>query len=121
VLVCIGNRCRKAVSAKGFVEHLRKIHKEEPRIRRKVQEYVEGFPYNYDYSNIQLPKDGSAPQPIIPIVDGFRCKECSFVTQSRDAMKKHGNKVHNKKRVPDDELFQAARLQSWFRDGKERY
>jgi hypothetical protein len=25
------------------------------------------------------------------------------------------------KRVADDELFQPARLQSWFQDGKERY
>ena len=52
VLVCLGNGCRKAVSAKGFSAHLRNIHKEKPPIRKKVEEYVVGFPYNYDYSNI---------------------------------------------------------------------
>lgn len=121
VLVCLGNGCRKAVSARGFVEHLRKIHKEKPPIRKKVYEYTEGFPHDYDYSNIQLPNDGLLPQPVIPIVDGFQCKDCGFKTQDHSNIRKHGNKVHNKKRIPNNELFQAVRLQSWFRDGKERY
>jgi hypothetical protein len=33
----------------------------------------------------------------------------------------HGNKEHGKKRVADEDLFNPVRLQSWFREGKERY
>jgi hypothetical protein len=36
-------------------------------------------------------------------------------------MRKHGNKVHNKKRVPNEDIFQAVRLQSWFGEKRERY
>jgi len=36
-------------------------------------------------------------------------------------MRTHSNKAHGKKRVRDEEMFTAVRLQSWFREGKERY
>jgi hypothetical protein len=72
-----------------------------------------------------LPRGGLGPQAIIKIVNGFRCKHCQieapFKTRSRDAIKKHGNKEHSKKRVAEDELFDSVRLQSWFWEGKEQY
>jgi hypothetical protein len=56
----------------GIVEHLRKIHQADKAIRAQAQEYIARFPeWNYNYSTIQLPLDGLAPQPIIPIFDGF--------------------------------------------------
>ena len=82
---------------------------------------MSGFPYEYNYKTIVVPIDGNAPQPVIPIVDGFQCRHCQFNSQNRKAMKEHGNKQHAMKRVEDDALFQAVRLQTWFRDGKERY
>jgi hypothetical protein len=68
-----------------------------------------------------LPADGLAPQPVIPIVDGFQCRQCPYHSQSRKKMKVHGNKEHSLKRIADDELFQPVRMQSWFGEGKERY
>src|SRR5436305_1868960 len=108
VLICIGNGCRCAVSPASFSEHLRKKHQTKLELRKQVDRYIEAFPFKYDYSNIKLPEDGLAPQPIIRIVNGLQCKHCPvepsrshFRTQSRDAMKKHGNKAHDKKRVID--------------------
>ena len=121
VLLCVRPNCRKAVSPTGIVEHLRKIHKESPKVRKQVQEFTVGILWDYDYASIKLPANGSAPQPIIPVVDGFHCQHCNFRNHSRKAMKVHGNKEHSMKRVADDELFRPARLQSWFQDGKERY
>jgi Orsellinic acid/F9775 biosynthesis cluster protein D len=121
VLLCLGNGCRKAVNPAGIVEHLRKIHREKPSVRRQVQEFVAGIPWVYNYSTIRLPANRSAPQPIIPIVDGFQCRDCPYTTTDRSNIRKHANATHAKKGVKDEELFQAARLQSWFRDGKERY
>ncbi|KFY27816.1 hypothetical protein V493_03286 [Pseudogymnoascus sp. VKM F-4281 (FW-2241)] len=105
VLVCLGRGCHKAVSRAGLVEHLRKIHKEKPEIRKQVEEYTKKFPFDYNYSTIQLPVDGLAPQPIILIVNGLQCQYCQYRTQNRSNIKKHGNKEHGKKRVHDHELF----------------
>jgi hypothetical protein len=121
VLLCLGHGCRKAVSPAGIVEHLRKIHKREPKIRKEVEEYVQLFPVQYDYSSVPLPQDRLAPQPVVPVVDGLQCKECGFKTQSRSKARQHANKDHNQKRIADEELFHHVRMQSWFRDGKERY
>ena len=40
VLVCLGAGCRKAVSARGFVKHLRHYYSEQLLVRKQVQEYV---------------------------------------------------------------------------------
>ena len=122
VLVCLGNSCRKAISLVGIIEHLCKVYNEKPNIRRQVQEYINQFPFKYNYATVQLPVDKLGPQPIIQVVDGFQCKDCLlFKTWNRDAIRKHSNKVYNKKRVADEDLFNAVRLQSWFGEKRERY
>ena len=68
-----------------------------------------------------MPDDGSAPQPIIPVVDGFACTECPYKTRDRSNIRKHGNKAHNKKGVADEDMFQVVRMQSWFGKKRERY
>ena len=54
VLLCVNPKCRKAVSPAGAVEHLRKIHKEKPGIRKQVREFVTEIPWQYDYSSVKL-------------------------------------------------------------------
>jgi hypothetical protein len=71
VLLYLGNGCRKAISTAGIVEHLRKMHGVKPEIRKQVQAYIQEFLVKYDYSTVQLPVDGSAPQAIIAVIDGF--------------------------------------------------
>ena len=68
-----------------------------------------------------MPINGLALQPIIQVVDGFKCKDCLYITQDCSNIKKHRNKAHEKKRVADEDLFNPVRLQSWFWEGKERY
>ena len=100
---------------------MRRKHKVPKDIWQQVEQYTKGFPFEYDYSSVPLPADGSAPQPIIAYVDGFQCQDCLFKTQDHSNARKHANQAHNKKRVKDEELFQCVKLQSWFWDGKERY
>jgi hypothetical protein len=126
VLICIGNGCQCAVGPASFSDHLRRKHKTPLELREQVDRYIDGFPFKYDYSDVPLPQDGLAPQPIIRVVEGLRYKYCvveqpASKTQSRDVMKKHGNKAYSKKRVADEDLFDRVRLQSWFWEGKERY
>lgn len=65
---------RKVVSPAGAVEHLREIRKEKLDARKQVQAFVAGIPLEDDYSTVRLPADGLAPQPVIPVVDGFQCR-----------------------------------------------
>ena len=43
------------------------------------------------------------------------------MSQNRDIMRQHSNKVHNKRRVTDEDLFESVQLQSWFGEKRERY
>ena len=79
------------------------------------------MPWAYNYSSIALPADGLAPQPVLPVVEGFYYLQCPFCTQSRKSIKVHGNRVHAMQRAEDAQLYYVVRLQTWFRDGKERY
>jgi hypothetical protein len=76
-LICLGNGCRRAIRLAGFLRHIynqeHPITKEQ---RQQAQEYIARFLYNYSYSTIELPIDGLALQPIIPVVDGFQCRKC---------------------------------------------
>ena len=124
MLICIGNGCCCAVSPASISEHLRRKHHTTRELRQQVDRYIQEFPFEYDYSSVRIPPDGLAPQPIIPVVSGLQCKYCPakpFQTQSRKAIKVHGNQEHGKKRVADEDLFDPIKLQSWFWEGKERY
>jgi hypothetical protein len=121
VLICIGNGCKCALKPSAIPRHLAIKHKTAIGLRKQVDQYVAAFPFEYDYKTVRLPQDGSAPQAIIPIVGGFACKDCPFKTRDHSTIKKHANKVHEKKRVADEDIFQAVQLQSWFGEKRERY
>jgi Orsellinic acid/F9775 biosynthesis cluster protein D len=124
VLICIDRKCQYALEPSAISRHLRDKHKTPIAVRKQVDQYVEAFPFVYDYKTVALPIDGSAPQPIIPIVDGFQCKErgeCAFKTTDQSNIRKHANQVHSKKRIADEDICQAVRLQSWFGEKRERY
>jgi hypothetical protein len=90
-------------------------------VRKQVEQYVNKFPFTYNHASVPLPTNTSALQPIIPVVDGFVCRECPFKSQNRNVMRQHANQVHNKKRVADEDMYQSVRLQSWFGEKRERY
>lgn len=119
VLICM--QCKYAVTPTAISRHLGDKHKTPGPLRKQLDEYIQEFPVQYDHSSVPKPGNGSAPQPIIPVLGGHLCKECPYKTQSRDALKKHGNKAHNKKRVADEELYHIVHLQSWFDDRRARY
>jgi Orsellinic acid/F9775 biosynthesis cluster protein D len=119
VLVCM--QCKYVVAPTAISRHLKDKHKAPIELRKQLDEYVQEFPFQYDHTSVPLPSNRSAPQPIIPVLDGHLCKGCPYKTQSRDAMKKHGNIAHDKQRVVDNELYEVVQLQSWFDDRRARY
>jgi hypothetical protein len=121
ILICLGNGCHHAQKPGALSRHLEIKHKTPLALRKQLDSYIMEFPSTYDYASVQLPADGLAPQAIIPIVDGFQCRECAFKTSDHSNIRKHANKVHNKKRVADEDIFRRVRLQSWFGERRERY
>ena len=121
VLICVSSKCKYALEPSAISRHLRDRHETALELRKQVEQYVAGFPFAYSHASVPLPPSGLAPQPIIPVVDGFVCRDCPEKSVSPKWMRKHGNKVHNKKRVPNEDIFQAVRLQSWFGEKRERY
>jgi hypothetical protein len=121
VLICASAKCRYALKPTAMSRHLGDRHKTPIKLRREVDEYIEAFPFVYDHASVPLPSDGLAPQPIVPVVDRFACRHCTYKTQSRDAIRKHANKAHNQKRAADEDVCRVVRLQSWFGEKQERY
>jgi hypothetical protein len=121
VLICVNSKCQRALEPGAISRHLRDAHKTAIELRKHVEQYIIGFPYTYSHTSVPLPPSGLAPQPVIPVVDGFVCRDCPEKSVSPKAMREHGNKAHGKKRVPNEEIFRAVRLQSWFGEKRERY
>jgi hypothetical protein len=121
VLICRSPSCRYALSPTALARHLYNRHQTSIDIRRQVQQYVKHFPFTYNEVTVPLPDNGSAPQPIIPVVDGLACRACTFKSISRDAMRQHANKAHDQRKIADADIFTAVRLQSWFGKKRERY
>lgn len=121
VLICL--ECKYAVAPAAISRHLGDRHKAPIGLRKQMDEYVQGFPvrYQYDPVTVVLPRDKSAPQPIIPVLDGHLCKDCPFKSHSRDTTRKHCNKDHNKKRLADKDMFEPVKLQSWFGEKRGRF
>ena len=63
----------------------------------------------------------SLPQPVLPIINGFQCRDCAYKTTNQRVIRQHCNKEHDKKRLKDEELFQAVQLQTWFTEKRARY
>jgi hypothetical protein len=105
VVLCTRAGCRRAVSPAGVVEHLHRLHRAPLKVRRQVQAFLQSLPWSYDSSSVVLPADRLAPQPVLPVVEGFQCRRCPFCTQSRKSMKVYGNRVHAIQRASDAQLY----------------
>lgn len=126
VLLCRSDRCRYALTVNGLGEHLRKSHLETLAVRRETKEFAlalarQDARFQCDHKSVELPINGSAPQPILPVVDGFRCLFCHFLTISRAKLRAHANKEHSKNGEEDDRVYARVKLQSWFGWKRERY
>ena len=119
VLICL--QYKYVVSPTAISRHLSDKYKTLIELRKQLDEYIRGFPFQYDYTSVQLSSNRSVLQSIIPVLDRHLCKDCPYKTQSRDAMKKHGNKEYNKKRVADKDLYEVIQLQSWFNNRRVQY
>jgi hypothetical protein len=121
VIICYSTGCRQALSPGTTSTHLSRKHQVKLEFRQQLAEYLKQWQWQYDFRNVPLPFDGSVPQPVLPIIDGFQCRDCAYKTTNRSVIRQHCNAEHDKKRLKDEELFQAVQLQTWFREKRARY
>lgn len=119
VLIC--TQCKYAVASNAISRHLGDRHKVPIKLRKQLDKYIQAFPFPYDHIRIQLPSNGSAPQPVVPVLNGYLCKDCPYISQNRDVIRQHINAVHHKKRLADEDLFKPVQIQSWFAQKRARY
>lgn len=122
VIICTHHSCRQAIAPHTVKRHLRDKHQVGIEIRKQLDHFIEQWQWPYDCQSLLLPPSAySAPQPILPIIDGFQCIDCSFMTQSRPTIRQHCNSRHYKQRLSDKELFSPVQLQTWFKEKRARY
>ena len=127
VVLCLSPICRHAQTTSNVVEHIRKTHHEKPAIRKQLKDFLQELTSQdaqfrtCNYTTVHLPADGSSPQLVVPVVDGFSCYQCRFLTTNRAVIRQHANKVHAQKRIRDENMCESVRIQSWFGQKRERY
>lgn len=126
VLLCVGPKCRHAQTVKGIAEHLRKVHHEKLVLRKAAEEFgwelaKHDARFLRGYADVELPGNGLAPQAIVPVVDGFSCRFCDYLTTSRANVRMHVSGRHSRPREEDEHILTRVRLQSWYGPKRERY
>lgn len=114
LVLCLHDRCQRAVSLQGIRSHLLRQHAagllETENVLSKISDII-------DLQADGMESVGNASQqPIpavqgLPIKDGKRCSHCFFVTYSEEGMRKHYRRVHTSD-MPDWSDLQDCILQS---------
>jgi hypothetical protein len=106
VLICI--QCKFVLKPTAIPRHFSDKHKTAIKLQKQINKYIKEFPFLYNHITVILPSNRSALQPVIAVLKGHLCQACLYKTQSRDAIKKHENKEHSKKRVANKELYKVV-------------
>jgi hypothetical protein len=121
VIICHAAECQQAVNTAGISNHLSRKHHVPTKTQQELKRYLQQWQWQYNYRSVPLPLNRSLPQPVLPVIDGFQCKDCVFTTINRSGIRQHCNSEHGKKRLKDRELFKAVQLQTWFTAKRARY
>ena len=88
VLICHHASCQQALSPGAISSHLRDKHLVKIELRRQIDEYLKQWQWPYDFQSVPLPLPGLASQPILPVLDGFHCQDCDYMTRNRSNIRK---------------------------------
>jgi hypothetical protein len=133
VLICPDEQCRRAIQPSAFARHSWEVHETTLGAREQLKGFIDELRWKKNPRTVDLPKDGSKPQPIIPVVDVFECESCEpdpnrrpFRSRSDKCAQTHWYKVNwdttheeegHKKRGAA--IYRQVRGQTWFWGGGE--
>ncbi|KAH6661461.1 hypothetical protein F5X68DRAFT_178705 [Plectosphaerella plurivora] len=111
VLLC--KLCRYAVRPGGRIErHFRDKHTVKGNLLKEVV-FRFGDAALEDPGTVRLPADGSAAVEGIPVLNGFRCTRCRYLSQSRNNVIYHWTVAGHGEPEDGQGRWTAVRLQTW--------
>ena len=80
--------CRQAVRPGDKISSHFRLHRVKGQLLADIVAYYEGMALNDPVTEV-LPADGSRPVRELPILDGFSCTQCRFLSRERDNLTRH--------------------------------
>lgn len=110
VLVC--KPCKSAIQTGATIEsHYRRAHQLKGEVLRQIIDTYEGQPLR-DVQHINLPRDGHRPIAELPVMHGFSCSQCRYLTISRENIHKHWRSACHEC-SGQNQRYRKVYLQSW--------
>ena len=118
VLYC--KPCTTIVLPKSLDCHLRRYHRCPIAQRRALLEYCSSSFDLLPGLPAELP-DGQLQLPQLPVLEGFSCCCCRFLTISRSCIRQHANKVHQLALQACTDAYRRVLLQTWSPGPRAKY
>jgi hypothetical protein len=120
-VICLGDGCMylKEPTTEQWPRHLQG-HEAPWDIVVEASSFIKGLGWERSsMSREAVPRNGSAPQPGIKVIDGVRCKYCRvFLSTNTMEVKMHWELERHG--ASDGRLVELVRIQSWARDDYEQ-
>ncbi|TWU70380.1 hypothetical protein ED733_000066 [Metarhizium rileyi] len=84
---------------------------------KEIEEFLAQGQAN-DPKTIELPTNGGPKRPVNPVVDGFKCRGCSFITTSEKSANTHWRTAAH---TLEGHRYTKVRVQSWMSGKYARY
>jgi hypothetical protein len=80
VIICNSASCQQALSLSATSCYLHDKHQVKIEHRKQLDEYLKQWQWQYDFRSVPLPLDRSLPQPVLPVINSFQCRDCVYKT-----------------------------------------
>jgi len=72
--------CQHALAPGSISRHLRDKHQVKREVQKQADQYFKQWQWQHDFCSVPLPLDGSLPQRVLPVFNGFQCYDYNFKT-----------------------------------------
>jgi hypothetical protein len=97
------------------ISHFNTIHSFK---KQDINNKIKDLPYLIDINKVNIPKNKPIFYKSLPILDGFSCLKCSYLTTSYKSLRKHLNNTHSLKNTYKNldltDFYSNIKLQNLF-------
>jgi hypothetical protein len=97
------------------ISHFNTIHSFK---KQDINNKIKDLPYLIDINKVNIPKNKPIFYKSLPILDGFSCLKCSYLTTSYKSLRKHLNNTHSLKNIYKNldltDFYSNIKLQNLF-------
>jgi superfamily II DNA or RNA helicase len=116
LVICL--KCERALTpGDGAISHLRGMHQVSGTDLKDIEDYLALGQAN-NPKTIELPTNGGPQQPVIPVVKGFKCRACPYITTSEKLANIHWRTAEH---TLEGCRYTKVRVQSWMSGKYARY